>query len=65
MQGYCPLYTISALEFMKVWQLKEIPTDTSHGWSRTQVVTHPSTNTAQCRLTSVKRQILITLCHNS
>ena len=39
--------------------------DTSHSWSRTQTVTYPSTNIAHCRLTSVSRQILITLRHNS
>ena len=39
--------------------------DTSHSWSRTETVTHGSTNIAHCCLTSVSRQILITLCHNS
>ena len=36
-----------------------------NSWSRTQTVTHPSTNVAHCRLTSVNRQILTTLRHNS
>ena len=31
--------------------------DTSHSWSRTETVTHP-TNIAYCRLTSVRRQIV-------
>ena len=39
--------------------------DTSQSWSRTQTVTHPSINVAHCCLTSVSRQILITLRHNS
>ena len=34
--------------------------DTSHNWSRTETVTHPSTNIAHCRLTSVSRQIVDT-----
>ena len=38
--------------------------DTSHSWSRTDTVTHLSTNIAHCRLTSVSREIVITLCHN-
>ena len=38
---------------------------TSFSWSRTQMVTHSSTNVAHCCLTSVSRQILITLCHIS
>ena len=33
--------------------------------SETEAVTHPSTNIVHCCLTPVKRQILITLCHNS
>ena len=39
--------------------------DTSHSWCRTQALTHPSTNIAHCNLTSVSRQILIILRHNS
>ena len=38
---------------------------TYHSWSRSQTVSHPSTNIDHCRLTAVKRQILITLRHNS
>ena len=39
--------------------------DTSHSWSRTETVTHPSTNIAHWHLTSVRREIAIALCHNS
>ena len=43
---------------------RNLKLDTSHSWSRTETVTHPSTNIAHCCLTSVSRQIVITLCHN-
>ena len=39
--------------------------DTSQNWSRIQTVTHPSIIVAHSCLTSVSRQILITLRHNS
>ena len=38
--------------------------DTSHTWSKTQMVTHPSTNLAYCCLISVIRRVFITLCQN-
>ena len=37
----------------------------SETWVVPEVVTHPSTNIAHCCLTSVRRQKLIALCHNS
>ena len=38
--------------------------NTSHSWSRTQTVTHPSPKVLHCRLTSVSRQIHIMLHHS-
>ena len=49
----------------KIFQSTYSESDTSHTWPKSQEVTHPSTNIADCCLSSVIRWVLMTVCHNS